>query len=145
MPRSTVTETGKAGRKQYGREIPQPKIWYVSFETYRTRRHFRNSSAFESESEAKQFAREALAAGNAVYAGTINPHTPKRFVSPENMRDWVDAVEPSSKGNSASGTAMIERGDVAVADRLNLDHRLNLDQCAAPKTRHPHKSIAERS
>lgn len=77
--------------------MSNPKIWYVSSEVYLTRRHVRSSVGFESESEAKQFAKTSLAAGNAVYAGTINPYTPKRFVPPDQVLDWVNAVDPPSR------------------------------------------------
>ena len=77
--------------------MSNPTIWHVSSEVYFTRRHARSSVGFESESEAKQFAKASLAAGKAVYAGTINPYTPKRFVPPEQVLDWVNAVDLFSK------------------------------------------------
>ena len=79
-------------------------IWYVSSETYVTRRHVRSSSAFASESQAKRFARQELAAGKAVYAGTINPHTPKCFIPPEKVQSWLDTGE--SAVNEVAGTAV---------------------------------------
>jgi hypothetical protein len=94
-----------------GLEMSNPKIWYVSSEVYVTRRHVRSSLGFESESEAKQFAKLSLAAGNAVYAGTINPHTPKRFVPPEKVLDWVNEVDASSKEESFSARVKIGRGN----------------------------------
>jgi hypothetical protein len=64
-------------------------IWYVSFDDFTSRRRVRSVQAFKSESEAKQFAREALASGKAVYAGTINPHEPRRLIPPEQIDEWL--------------------------------------------------------
>jgi len=73
--------------------MTNPKIWYVSFENpQRKRQHVRSTQAFESEEEAKHFAREALASGKFIYAGTINPHTPRRFISPDQIDEWLNAV-----------------------------------------------------
>ena len=59
--------------------------WYVTFEV-RGRgilpkpRSPRETRTFVTEAEAKIFARSKLAEGLVVFAGTINPHTPKRVV-----------------------------------------------------------------
>ena len=71
-------------------QIADPKIWYVSCETYATRRRSRHSQSFENESDAKQFAMQAAASGKAVYAGTISPHTPKQFIPPHKLQEWLD-------------------------------------------------------
>ena len=64
------------------------KIWYVSFDPDPKRRRSRSAQSFASESEAKQFAREALTSGKVVYAGTINP--PRRFIPPEKIEAWLN-------------------------------------------------------
>jgi hypothetical protein len=61
--------------------------WYVSFEVPKAlkrpgRRTPRATETFESESEAKEFARSKYAAGLKINAGTINPHMPKRAIRP---------------------------------------------------------------
>jgi hypothetical protein len=83
------------------------KTWYVSCEACVTRRHVRSSVSFESESEAKQFAKEALASRKAVYAGTINPHVPKRFIPAEKVDDWINEVDPASVRDHAAATSSV--------------------------------------
>jgi len=59
--------------------------WYVTVELHKSGllprpRHPRLTSAFETEAEAKEFARAKLREGLIVFAGTINPFTPRRTV-----------------------------------------------------------------
>ena len=59
-------------------------IWYVTFEVRKRgilpkQRSPRETRTFVTEAEAKAFARSKLDEGLTVYAGTINPHTPKRL------------------------------------------------------------------
>jgi predicted chitinase len=67
--------------------------WYVSFEpkgpTKGTRTHTRLAETFQTEQEAKAFARAKLAEGLNVSAGTLNPHLPKRMISSIQLRDWL--------------------------------------------------------
>ena len=42
-----------------------------------------------TEAEAKAFARSKLEEGLTVYAGTINPHTPKRLVPSSQIYVWL--------------------------------------------------------
>ena len=74
--------------------MTNPKIWYVSFENPQRRRgeFLRSTESCESEEEAKQFAREALVSGKPIYAGTINPHTPKLVILPDKIEEWLNAV-----------------------------------------------------
>jgi hypothetical protein len=73
----------------------KPKIWYVSFSSAQPkRRRVRGAQTFDSEDKAKQFARDTLASGAVIYAGTINPHAPKRFISPDKIDEWLNAVQP---------------------------------------------------
>jgi hypothetical protein len=66
------------------------KIWYVSFDDQPSGRRLRSAQAFESESEAKQFAKDALSSGKVVYAGTLNPHEPRRFIPFEKIDEWLN-------------------------------------------------------
>ena len=65
--------------------------WYVSFETPRQekRKFARVTETFASEREAKQFAKAKLSPTQIVTAGTINPHKPKRTVTPVQVYEWV--------------------------------------------------------
>jgi hypothetical protein len=66
--------------------------WYVSFEASpQEKRPFaRLTENFASEREAKQFAKEKMGLTQNIAAGTINPHRPKRTVSPMQLLDWVE-------------------------------------------------------
>jgi hypothetical protein len=48
------------------------------------------TETFASEREAKQFAKAKVEPTQNVTAGTINPHTPKRIVTPMQVPDWVE-------------------------------------------------------
>ena len=85
--------------------MTKPKIWYVSFENPQlTRQHVRSTLTFESEEEAKQFTRQTLASNRSVYAGTINPHTPKRLVSPDQIDEWLNAVSVHRRNDANEPT-----------------------------------------
>jgi len=49
----------------------------------------RETRTFGTEAEAKIFARSRLDEGLVVYAGTINPHTPKRLVPSSQVESWL--------------------------------------------------------
>jgi hypothetical protein len=83
---------------------PRPKrskgTWYVSFEPKQQRArgkrtHTRMAETFQTEQEAKVFARAKLADGLNVNAGTLIPHQPKRMISSIQLRDWLD--EPARR------------------------------------------------
>jgi hypothetical protein len=67
--------------------------WYVTVEVrpgFLPRpRNPRQTSTFETEVEAKNFARAKLREGLIVFAGTINPVTPRRTVPSDNVAAWV--------------------------------------------------------
>lgn len=70
--------------------------WYVTFEvppdgTVSRRRHPRLTKTFETESEAKEFARARLNGGLIVTAGTILPHQPRASIPSENIPVWLEA------------------------------------------------------
>lgn len=71
--------------------------WYVSFEVSKPglmkRRSLpRSTRTFETEAEAKRFAREKVDEGLIVFAGTINPHAPKQVISPTHISSWVEST-----------------------------------------------------
>jgi hypothetical protein len=69
-------------------------IWYVTFEVHKRgmllkQRSPRETKTFATEDEAKIFARSKFEEGLTVYAGTINPHTPKRLVPSLQIDAWL--------------------------------------------------------
>jgi hypothetical protein len=71
--------------------------WYVTFEvpksnTLPKRRHPKLSRAFETESEAREFARAKFYSGLIVTAGTINPHLPRRAITSEEIIAWIESA-----------------------------------------------------
>jgi len=69
--------------------------WYVSYEIRNTgtgpkRRNFRKTLTFATETQAKTFAREKVEEGLMVFAGTINPYSPKRLIVSSSIHDWLD-------------------------------------------------------
>jgi len=79
--------------------------WYVTFEVPRTgtlvqRRNPRLSKTFETEAEAREFARTKFDGGLIVTAGTVNPHLPRRAIPSEEIPAWLDAgqmAEPADR------------------------------------------------
>jgi hypothetical protein len=70
-------------------------IWYVTFEIRKRgilpkQRSPRETRTFVTEDEAKIFARSKLKEGLTVFAGTINPHFPKRLVPSSQIYAWLD-------------------------------------------------------
>jgi hypothetical protein len=80
------------------REIPMgvkfQDTWYVSFELKRfppVKRAFARATAtFRGEIEAKEFAKLKVAEADNVSAGTLNPHVPKRVISPLQIVLWLE-------------------------------------------------------
>jgi hypothetical protein len=68
--------------------------WYVSFQPKGlrkgTRTHTRRAETFQTEQEAKAFARAKLAEGLKFSAGTLNPHLPKRMIASVDLLDWLN-------------------------------------------------------
>jgi hypothetical protein len=48
---------------------------------------------FETEAEAKTFARTKFHEGLTVYAGTINPYSPKALISSRKLTHWLDDTQ----------------------------------------------------
>ena len=72
-----------------------PYAWYVTFElqkrgTLQKRRSPRETRTFETEREAREFARAKFHEGLVVHAGTLNPHLPRRTIPSSDVPDWLD-------------------------------------------------------
>lgn len=68
--------------------------WYVTFEVRKRglllrERSPRETKTFATEAEAKAFARAKLDDGLAVFAGTINPHLPRRLIPASSIAAWL--------------------------------------------------------
>jgi len=68
--------------------------WYVTFEVPRRgilpkARHPRLTRTFETEADAKLFAKEKLEQGLVVTAGTLNPHVPRQVIPSSAMAIWL--------------------------------------------------------
>ena len=83
-----------------------PYIWYVTFEVEKRgvlprRRSPRATRNFETEAEAKDFAHAKFNEGLIVYAGTINPFSPKQLIPSSSIPAWIEhakeqeTVEPA--------------------------------------------------
>ena len=70
--------------------------WYVAFDVPHSERLAdkraspRATQLFQTETDAKEFARSKFAMGLNVTAGTINPHVPKRLISTQLIHVWLD-------------------------------------------------------
>jgi hypothetical protein len=74
-----------------------PRTWFVSYR--RKGRpagsgHARKTETFESEAEARSFARTLSAGESDINVGTINPHLPKRVYGSAKIHEWL-AEEPN--------------------------------------------------
>ena len=70
--------------------------WYVSFNTPPPGTPGRITKTFQTEAEAKKFARLKLAEGRTVIAGTINPHVPKRTIATAEIYRWLEMDNTSA-------------------------------------------------
>jgi hypothetical protein len=50
----------------------------------------RKSKQFANEQDAKAFAKDRLTEGSEITAGTLNPHSPKRFIGAAQILDWLN-------------------------------------------------------
>lgn len=69
--------------------------WYVTFDVRQRgalprQRSPRETKTFVTEDEAKRFARTKLDEGLAVFAGTINPHVPRRLIPASEIQAWLN-------------------------------------------------------
>ena len=79
-----------------------PPVWYVTFEVQKRgglpkRRSPRETKSFETEAEAKNFARARLDEGLVVFAGTLNPHLPRQLISSDSIAAWVADGQDAEK------------------------------------------------
>ncbi len=78
--------------------------WYVTFEIYKRSqlpkktRSRRETRTFATEAEAKIFAQQRFREGLVVFAGSINPHAPRRLILFPAIPDWL-TVQDASKGD----------------------------------------------
>ena len=92
-PRGSKKATCHHNLFQFG--VAVPPTWYVTFEIRKRgllakkERSPRETRIFGTEAEAKGFARDKLEEGLVVFAGTINPHTPKRLILFNDVSDWL--------------------------------------------------------
>ena len=84
--------------------------WYVTFEVPRSgtviqRRNPRLTKTFETESEARDFARVKFEAGLIVTAGTIIPHLPRRAIPSVEIPAWLESGQATEarEGEDAHG------------------------------------------
>lgn len=80
--------------------------WYVTFEVRKRglllrERSPRETKTFATEAEAKLFARAKLDDGLSVFAGTINPHLPRRLIPASCIAAWLAEGQDDA---AASGT-----------------------------------------
>jgi hypothetical protein len=88
--RSRTTTAVVAGDTSASAMIP---TWYVTFEIRKSgilpkHRSPRETRTFATEGEAKLFARSKFEEGLAVFAGTINPHLPRRLIPAAGIQAW---------------------------------------------------------
>jgi len=80
--------------------------WYVTFEIRKRgllskkERSPRETRTFATEAEAKKFARVKLEEELVVFAGTINPHSPKRLILSYDISSWVEEQPASNQDQS---------------------------------------------
>jgi hypothetical protein len=88
-----------------------PHTWYVTFEVQKRgvlprRRSPRATRKFETETEAKDFARAKFNEGLIVYAGTINPYSPRQLIPSSSIPSWT---EPAKEQETAEPDAAREQ------------------------------------
>jgi hypothetical protein len=74
-----------------------PYTWYVTCEVHQRgilpkRRSPRATRRFETEAEARNFARVQFNQGLSVFAGTINPHTPRQIIPTSKIPLWLQCA-----------------------------------------------------
>ena len=68
-------------------------------------RRSRSTQTFETEAEAKDFARAKFDEGLVLTAGTIIPHVPRRAIPSGSIPSWLDE---GREQNSGDGTEDLE-------------------------------------
>lgn len=83
--------------------------WYVTVEVQRRgilprQRSPRETKTFATEHEAKLFARAKRDEGLSVFAGTINPHLPKRLIPSSGINAWLADDQDSAAAPDISNS-----------------------------------------
>jgi hypothetical protein len=83
--------------------------WYVTFEvpwrgTAVRGRRSRSTQTFDTETEAKDFARAKFDEGLVVTAGTIIPHLPRRAIPSGSIPSWLEVGREQDSGDAAEST-----------------------------------------
>jgi hypothetical protein len=92
--------------------MTEPNCWYVSYTVKPDkgyRRYARRTKTFETEEHAKLFVREVAADNQRLTAGTINPHLPKRIVSPNEIVAWLETPAQLVGSDRTIGQAKSEK------------------------------------
>jgi hypothetical protein len=89
--------------------------WYVTFEVHKRgtllkRRSPRATRTFETEEEARDFARAKFNEGLIVYAGTIIPHKPRRTIPSSDIPAWLGDEREQQHQDRAHGPDRKEPG-----------------------------------
>jgi hypothetical protein len=105
LPRLEVVVTG-ASQRWAG--FGMTHTWYVTFEVPKSgtlvqRRNPYLTTTFETEAEAKDFARTKFHSGLIVTAGTVNPHLPKRAIPSTEIPVWLES-NPIQESQDQKGT-----------------------------------------
>ena len=83
--------------------------WYVTVEVQRRgilprQRSPRETKTFATEHEAKLFARAKRDEGLSIFAGTINPHLPKRLIPSSGINAWLADDQDSAAAPDISNS-----------------------------------------
>jgi hypothetical protein len=103
--------------------------WYVTFEVTRDgtlvqRRNPRLTKTFETEAEARDFARTKFEDGLIVTAGTINPHLPRRAIPSGEISAWLEsgqAPEPKETEDAHGSTTKVEKSSSPIVSNCEGD------------------------
>lgn len=90
--------------------------WYVTYEVQKRgallkRRSPRETKMFETEAQAKDFARVQFDKGLIVYAGTVNPSLPRRLITSGGIPHWL------AQENSRKDVGPDNRADAGEPDK----------------------------
>jgi hypothetical protein len=91
--------------------MPERNRWYVSYTVrsdHEPRRYARRTTTFDTEEQAKLFVREIAVDDQRLTAGTINPHSPKRVVPPNQIMAWLETPTQLVNSGRATGQARSE-------------------------------------
>jgi hypothetical protein len=69
------------------------QTWFVTYQPVGSasrKGYRRKSKQFSNEQGAKAFAKDRFTEGAEMTAGTLNPHSPKRFIGAARILDWLN-------------------------------------------------------